>query len=67
MSLKTGCPVAGQKKFQSSRSSWISYMAVNRIELTVARPISFVAISRAKEEDESLLAVDDVTGIKFLS
>jgi hypothetical protein len=42
-------------------------MAENRSELTVARPIFFVAISRAKEEDGSLLAVDDVTGIKFLS
>jgi hypothetical protein len=41
-------------------------MAVNRSELTVACPISFVAFSRAKDEDGSLLAVDDVTGIEFL-
>ena len=50
VSLKTGSPVAGQKKFQSSRSSWISYMAVNRSELTVARPITYAAVSRAKNE-----------------
>ena len=41
---------AGQKKFQSSRSSSISCMAVNRSEIAVARPIAFAAISRAKNE-----------------